>query len=504
MAGRRVAGRPERVGPAGPPSGSGRWPLRTGRGLDALGSAPAPAPAPAPASASASASAPAPAPAPAPQRQQRPSRRRPQRRPAAQTRAPARPPASNARCFILSVPLATAVPVTALDLPLPDADALAHSARLSRFIHDRIAADGGAIAFSRFMELALYAPGLGYYSAGASKFGGEGDFVTAPELGPVFAACTAQALAPVLQQLGAQARVLEIGGGTGAFAEVALKRLLELDALPDRYAILEPSAQLRERQRERLMQRLAPPLFELVEWLDGPFGDEWDGVVFANEVIDALPTPRFAIADGEVYEEHVAADGEGFKRELRPADGFLSNAVRHVERGLEHRFADGYRSEVLPQLPYWIQAVAGGLRRGALLFADYGYARREFYAPERDDGTLRAYYRHRVHAEPLLWPGLQDITASVDFTALVEAGVGAGFDLAGYCSQASFLLGNGLDEVLKRIDGIADPLEKQRRLNEVKKLTLPSEMGERFQVMGLEKDVEFGVAFLVGDLSHRL
>lgn len=401
-------------------------------------------------------------------------------------------------------PLATAAPVTALDLPLPDADALAHSARLSRLIHDQIAANGGAIAFSRFMELALYAPGLGYYSAGASKFGDEGDFVTAPELGPVFAACTAQALAPVLQQLGAQARVLELGGGTGAFAEVALKRLLELDALPDRYAILEPSAQLRERQRERLMQRLSPPLFELVEWLDGPFGDEWDGVVFANEVIDALPTPRFAVRDGEVFEEHVASDGDGFTRELRPADSFLANAVLHVQRGLAHRFADGYRSEVLPQLPYWIQAVSGGLRRGALLFVDYGYARSEFYAPERDDGTLRAYYRHRVHAEPLLWPGLQDLTASVDFTALVEAGVGAGFDLAGYCSQASFLLGNGLDEVLKRIEAIADPVEKQRRLNEVKKLTLPSEMGERFQVMGLEKDVAFGVAFLAGDLSHRL
>lgn len=389
-------------------------------------------------------------------------------------------------------------------LPVPDADALAHSARLTALIREQIAAHGGAIPFSRYMELALYAPGLGYYSAGASKFGESGDFVTAPEIGPVFAACVATAVAPVLQQIGPQARFFELGGGTGAFAEVALKRLLELDALPDRYAILEPSASLRERQRERLSQRLTPPLFALVEWLDGPFQDDWEGVLFANEVIDALPTPRFAIRDGEVWEEHVVATDDGLARDLRPADGFLGNAVRQVEHRLERRFEDGYRSELLPQLPYWIQAVSGGLTRGAMLFVDYGYVRGEYYAADRSDGTLRAYYRHRMHNEPLLWPGLQDLTSSVDFTALAEAGVAAGFDFAGYCSQASFLLGNGLAGVLERIEAIADPAERQRRVNEVKRLTLPSEMGERFQVMGFEKDVSFGAAFMAGDLSFRL
>ena len=395
--------------------------------------------------------------------------------------------------------------VTDFQLPSPDADALAHSARLDALIDAQItSAQGAAIPFSRFMELALYAPGLGYYSAGASKFGEAGDFVTAPELGPVFAACVAESIAPVLQQIGPQARLLELGGGTGAFAETALKRLLELDALPDRFAILEPSAELRERQRERLSQRLVPPLFDLVEWLDAPFADDWQGVLFANEVIDALPTPRFAIEAGEVYEEHVAIEGGQRVRVLRPADPFLTSAVRHVERKLERTLPDGYRSEVLPQLPYWIQAVAGGLQRGAMLFVDYGYPRAEYYQPDRSDGTLRAYYRHRMHAEPLLWPGLQDITASVDFTALAEAGVAAGFDFAGYCNQASFLLGNGLAGVLQRIEKIDDEDERQRRSNEVKRLTLPSEMGERFQVIGFEKDVEFGAAFLAGDLSYRL
>ena len=389
-------------------------------------------------------------------------------------------------------------------LPTPDNDALAHSARLAALIRNEIAANDGAIPFSRFMELALYAPGLGYYSAGARKFGESGDFVTAPEIGPIFAACVAESVAPVLQQLGSTALFLELGGGSGAFAEVALKRLTELDALPDRYLILEPSADLRQRQRERLQQNLSPPLFELVEWPDGPLPHEWNGVLFANEVVDALPTPRFAIRDGEVFEEHVSIEGDHFVRTLRPADAFLGNAVRNVERGLERAFEEGYRSEVLPQLPYWIQAVSGGMQRGAMLFVDYGHPRSEFYLPERRDGTLRAYYRHRMHEEPLLWPGLQDLTASVDFTALAEAGVAAGFDFAGYCSQASFLLGNGMAGVLERIERMHDPAEQQRRRNEVKKLTLPSEMGERFQVMGFEKDVEFGVAFMAGDLSFRL
>lgn len=390
------------------------------------------------------------------------------------------------------------------DLPPPEPEALAHSARLAGHIREEIRAAGGAIPFSRFMELALYAPGLGYYSAGATKFGAAGDFVTAPELGPVFAACVAEALAIVLRQIGPRARALELGGGSGAFAEVALKRLMELDALPDRYAILEPSATLRQRQRERLQQRLSPPLFELVEWVDGPFPDDWHGVLFANEVIDALPTPRFAIRDGEVYEEHVVLDGEAFAIELRAADEFLRNAVRFVERRLGRALPDGYRSEVLPQLPYWVQAVAGGMKRGAMLFVDYGYVRGEYYSDERRDGTLRAFYRHRMHAQPLLWPGLQDITASVDFTALAEAGVAAGFDFAGYCTQASFLLGNGLADVLARIEKIDDEVERLRRTQEVKRLTLPSEMGERFQVMGFEKDVAFGAAFLAGDLSFRL
>jgi SAM-dependent MidA family methyltransferase len=387
-----------------------------------------------------------------------------------------------------------------------DIDAQAHSAHLREIIQEQIFAAGGAIPFSRFMELCLYAPGLGYYSAGATKFGAAGDFVTAPELGPLFAACVADAVAPVLQQLGPEAEFVELGGGSGAFAEVALKKLLALDALPARYAILEPSADLRQRQRERLQERLPPLLFELVEWLDAPSQQSWNGVLFANEVVDALPTPRFSLRDGEVFEEHVALDGEGrFIRSDRPADALLAAATRHVERQLPAPFVDGYRSELLPQLPYWVQAVVGGMQRGALLFIDYGHPRAEYYQPQRSDGTLRAFHRHQVSADVCAWPGLQDITASVDFTALAEAGESAGFDFSGYCSQASFLIGNGLAQNLAAAEARAhDEAARFALRQQAKQLTLPDAMGERFQVIGFQREVEFGTAFLVGDLSWRL
>lgn len=391
------------------------------------------------------------------------------------------------------------------DLPTPDPDAAHHSERLAAAIRGEIAGSGGGIPFSRFMELCLYAPGLGYYSAGSAKFGAAGDFVTAPELGPLFAGCVVSAVAPVLQQLGPEAEFLEIGGGSGAFAEVMLKRLLAMDALPARYAILEPSADLRERQRERLGRSLIPPVFDLVEWLDGPPEQSWNGVLFANEVIDALPTPRFTLRDGEVFEEGVALAEDGrFVRSDRPADALLAAAVRHLERTLDISFPDGYRSELLPQLPYWVQAVMGGLEAGAMLFVDYGYPRREFYLPQRDQGTLRAFYRHQTHNDLYAWPGLQDLTASVDFTALAEAGTHAGFDLAGYCTQASFLLGNGLPQLLQEAEARASETQLQRLRNEAKQLTLPSEMGERFQVMGFSREAEFGAAFLTGDLTWRL
>ncbi len=376
-------------------------------------------------------------------------------------------------------------------LPEPNPDERAHSDNLLQLLRELIASHG-PLPFSRYMERCLYAPGLGYYSAGRTKFGAAGDFVTAPELGELFARCVVNAVQPTLAMLGEHADFLELGGGSGAFAEAALKAWAASGTLPRQYLILEPSADLRERQRERLRAHLPAELSARVQWLDRPPEQEWRGVLFANEVIDALPTTRFLVRDGEIYEEHVALDGEGrLIRVDRPGDALVSGAVRHVERDLGSEFADGYRSEILPQLPYWIQAVAGTLVAGLALFIDYGYVRREFYLPGRDDGTLMAHYRHHAHNDPLYLPGLNDLTASVDFTALAEAGNSAGFAVAAYLPQAQFLIGAGLQEVFADVQAqAADEHSRYRLAQQVKRLMLPDQMGERFQAMLLARGLE--------------
>ena len=393
-------------------------------------------------------------------------------------------------------------------LPDPGADERAHSDRLLTRLREEIAAHG-PMPFSQYMERCLYAPGLGYYSAGKTKFGEAGDFITSPELGELFARCVVNATYPVLDLLGEDADFLELGGGSGSFAEAALKAFVASGTLPRHYFILEPSADLRERQRERLAQALPDDVFARVLWLNRPPEQDWRGVLFANEVIDALPTTRFAMRAGEVYEEYVALDGEGrLMRVDRPADTLVSGAVRHVERDMEAEFPDGYRSEILPQLPYWVQAVAGSLAAGLMLFVDYGYVRREFYLPERTDGTLMAHYRHRAHNDPLYLPGLNDLTASVDFTALAEAGNSAGFGVAGYMPQAQFLIGSGLQEAFAAAYASAhDEVARYRLAQEVKKLTLPDQMGERFQAMLFVRNMDvvpLPAALLESDQGDRL
>jgi len=395
-----------------------------------------------------------------------------------------------------------------MKLPLPEAAEQALSDQLLAHVRKEIASNG-PMPFSRYMERCLYAPGLGYYSAGKTKFGEAGDFITAPELGDLFARCVVRTVQPVLQALGPAALFLELGGGSGSFAEAALLALAAADSLPARYLILEPSADLRERQRDRLSASLPADIFGRVEWLDRPPEDDWHGVLFANEVIDALPTTRFTMHDGEVYEEHVVLDGEGnLKRSDRPADSLVSGAVRHVERDTGREFPDGYRSEILPQLPFWMQAVAGSLVSGVMLFIDYGYVRQEFYLPERTDGTLMAHYRHRAHGDAYILPGLQDLTASVDFTALAEAGNNAGFSVAAYVPQAQFLIASGLQALFEGdFAEAADEGTRMKLARQVKRLTLPDEMGERFQAMlfarGLDA-VPLPADVLLADQGGRL
>lgn len=388
-------------------------------------------------------------------------------------------------------------------LPVPNAQELAHSAQLEKLIRAEIGLRG-SIPFWRYMELALYAPGLGYYSAGKTKFGASGDFVTAPELGNLFARSVARATSNVLRA-SPDTHFVEVGGGTGKFAAAALAEWENLGSLPRRYRILDRSAELRERQHATIAEHV-PQLLHRVEWLDTPPVENWRGVLFANEVIDALPVHRFAVRAGEMRELHVGFDAAGQLRILEcEADAMLIAAVRHAASDLDAPLADGYQSEILPQLPYWIDAVCGAMAAGLAVFVDYGYPRREYYLPERNQGTLSCHFRHRVHGNPLLWPGLQDITAWVDFTALAEAGTHIRLPLAGFTSQAQFLFAAGLLDLMQIEQLAVDEAGRYALAQEVKRLTLPGEMGERFKVMCFARGIDnVPQAFTSYDQSHRL
>jgi len=371
------------------------------------------------------------------------------------------------------------------ELPKPGADELAHSERLAAVIRAEIAAAGGAIDFARYMELALYAPGLGYYSAGATKFGAAGDFVTAPELGFVFARCLARALAPVLRAT--RGDVLELGPGSGALAAELLLELERLDALPARYRLLERSADLRERQRAMLARR-CPHLHKHAEWLDAPPYEAWRGVLVANEVADALPVRLFALREHGLFARAVGVESDGrFAWRELPADVALQAAVEHA-LGTARELPLPYLSEVRPMLAPWFGEVAGTLERGTAFIIDYGYTRQDFYRSERNVGTLRCHYRHRVHDDPLALPGLQDITAWVDFDDVADAAERLGFETRSLASQAQFLLGNGLENVYAdAYSNASEEAERYRLSQEIKRLTLPGQMGDAFKIAAFVK-----------------
>ncbi|MFO1356459.1 MAG: SAM-dependent methyltransferase [Gammaproteobacteria bacterium] len=387
---------------------------------------------------------------------------------------------------------------TPFDLPEPTAGARAHSAHLAALIHERINAAGGWIDFADYMDLALYAPGLGYYSAGATKLGAAGDFVTAPEISPLFARCLARAIAPVLQALPG-ADILELGGGSGALAAGLIPALARLGALPRRYRMLEVSADLGERQRA-LLGAQAGPQWPAVEWLEALPGEAFRGVVIANEVADALPVSRFTIRDGAVQALGVGARSGGFAWAARPADPGLAAAVASRLPDGASAFAEGYTSEISRRLPAWIAALSATLGEGALVLCDYGMTRREYYHPQRVQGTLTCHYRHRAHDDPFRHPGLQDITAWVDFTAVAEAAVAGGLAVAGYATQAHFLLDAGLGQELA---GAGHPLPP-RLAQQARTLLLPGEMGERFKVMALSRGALAPGGFGFRDLRHSL
>ena len=371
-------------------------------------------------------------------------------------------------------------------LPDPGPEARAHAGRLLAAIAEDVRRAGGTIPFSRYLELALYAPNLGYYAGPLTKLGPAGDFVTAPEVSPLFGRCVARQCAQVLEALGG-GEVLELGAGSGALAAVVLSTLEALDRLPTRYLILEVSGDLAARQAETL-ERQVPHLANRVSWLgrwpDRPVG----GVILANEVLDAVPFHRILRETAGFAELYVTvADGQLAWRAGPPASEDVARALAEIESDLGAALPVGYVTEVAPERDAWVRSIADVLGRGLALVIDYGFPRREYYHPQRADGTLMCHYRQRSHDDPLALTGLQDVTAHVDFSAAARAAAEAGLEVAGFVSQADFLLAT---EVLDDVPAAGSEWERLARANEVRRLTLPGQMGEAFKVLGLTRGLD--------------
>ena len=380
-------------------------------------------------------------------------------------------------------------------LPTPDPDALAHSQRVAAHLRHLIEQAGGWIPFSQYMEAALYAPGLGYYAAGATKLGAAGDFVTAPEMTPLFGHTLARAIAPVLNET--HGDVLELGAGSGRLAVDVLSELERIKALPNRYCILEVSADLRERQQQAVARAL-PHLADRVHWLDA-LPAHFNGVILGNEVLDALPAELVHWTETGPKARGVAFAGEAFIWLDRP----LSNPVL-LSRANALNLAPGYLSEINLASDALISSLAQSLDRGLILLIDYGFGECEYYHPQRHMGTLRAHYRHHALDDPFYLPGLCDLTAHVDFSAVARAGAAAGLDLAGYASQANFLIHAGLTELLMQISP-SDAATYLPQANAVQRLVSPAEMGDLFKAIAFFKgNIAPLTAFARGDRSHTL
>ncbi|MDC1286588.1 SAM-dependent methyltransferase [Gammaproteobacteria bacterium] len=380
-------------------------------------------------------------------------------------------------------------PVTpqGLEIPLPDDAAIEHSMRLVNAIIERIEQRGGVIGFDEYMEMALYQPGLGYYSASLPKFGAAGDFVTAPEISSLFGYCLARQADALIAQ-GCAAEVLEFGAGSGKLCAQILESLPALA----HYRILDLSADLRQRQQQYLEERLSTELFHKIEWLEHlPTG--FDGIVLANEVLDAMPVHVLKKQD-DWQEQGVTYRGQGFEWQAMA----LTEAVG-VMRRIESKLGElprDYRSELNLNYQPWLKALAESCRRAIVLIIDYGYEQAQYYHAARQRGTLICHLRHRVHDDPFVYPGLQDITAFVDFDACADAAEASGFNITGLIGQGQFLLANGLLEEAQRRAGGVDPMTQLAISQQVATLSLPQEMGEKFKVLALQKDLALDIPAL--------
>jgi SAM-dependent MidA family methyltransferase len=385
-------------------------------------------------------------------------------------------------------------------LPALSPEEQLHSEAVAALIRTELAAAGGWLSFERFMELALYAPGLGYYSAGSWKLGRGGDFVTAPEVSELFGRCVAAQCAPVLRATGGE--ILELGAGTGRMAAAILAALDAAGVLPQRYAILEVSGDLAARQRAYL-ETLAPHLRARVVWLERLPQAPLRGLILANEVADALPVRRFRLRDGTLYELGVALAPDGTLHAAeRPPDAALAQACAAMFGAPPRSLPEGYTSEVNLRVAPWVATLGACLGRGVMLLCDYGLPRAHYYHPQRVAGTLRCHYRQRAHDDPFVNLGVQDISAWVDFTRVAEAASLAGLEVSGFATQAAFLLALGLE---RAVAAAPDAVGRARLAGEARRLVMPEEMGEAFKVMALTRGYETRLeGFSLQDLRRQL
>jgi SAM-dependent MidA family methyltransferase len=384
-------------------------------------------------------------------------------------------------------------------LPIPSAESQSHSQQLSALVQQKISQSGGWISFVEYMQLALYAPNLGYYSAGSQKLGdmkkGGGDFVTAPEITSLFAQALARQASQVLQET--QGSILELGAGTGKLAADMLLALTELEQLPEQYFILEVSVHLRAVQIETLCNKLTPELYKRVVWLD-KLPDQFTGLILGNEVLDAIPVHLVVKKEGALYERGVVFDDRFAWQDQPLTDVAIQQLIAPLD------LPNDYLSEVCPAATGLINSLAHVLTHGAIIMLDYGFCASEYYHPQRSQGTLMCHYQHHVHSDPLIYIGLQDITAHVNFTAIAEAGLEQGLELQGYTSQAQFLMACGLLDLLAKEspDNVAHYIPMA---SAVQKLISPAEMGELFKVIAFSKGFDAVlIGFESGDKSHTL
>lgn len=393
-----------------------------------------------------------------------------------------------------------------LSLPSPcPADIQALSQSLTTVIKQAINEARGAIPFVEFMNKALYTPGLGYYSAGLCKLGAKGDFITAPEISPLFSQCLARQCQPVLAHFN-DSVILEFGAGSGSLAAELLRELEHLNSLPRQYFILEVSADLKQQQQATLQTRV-PHLLDRVQWLETLPNQPLQGVILANEVLDAMPVQRFRLEEQGVSEFYVGLATPNNSPSETPyiwqALPTQNESLRVAVETLRPTLEVGYVSEMNLALPAWIQSVADILAAGMVLLIDYGFPNREYYHPQRDQGTLMCHHRHHAHDNPLILIGLQDITAHVDFTAVAEAALSAGLSVSGYTNQANFLLACGLPELLSALNP-DDTKTYLQQTQQAKTLILPSEMGELFKVMALTRHLDMPLLGFAKDDRARL